>query len=110
MSTSDLQALLDSDDTELYRRLGWAVEKGAADDDEAEQAGRSYFETRLTTFADAICGNAKITKLRRDRSDTVTLVSAIADVLMAFGGIPGVATVSVLLARYGLNKLCGPLK
>jgi hypothetical protein len=106
----EFKALLDSDEADLYRQLGWAVEKAAANDDEAEQAGRSFFEARLSGFADAICGNSRITKLRRDNADAVTLASAIADVLMALGGIPGVATVSVLLVRYGLKKLCGPLK
>ena len=109
MSTPDYKTLLDSDEVDLYRQLGWAVEKGAADDDEAEEAGRSFFEARLTGFADAICGNGKINKLRRDNADGITLVGAIADVLAALGGIPGVATVSVLLVRYGLKKLCGPL-
>jgi hypothetical protein len=105
----DFKALLDSDESDLYQQLGWAVEKAAASDDEAEQAGRSFFEARIAGFAGAVCGNGAISKLRRDGADAVTLAGAIADVLLALGGIPGVATVAVLLVKYGLNKLCGPL-
>ena len=99
--------LLSKSDDQLFTRLGRVVDKSVSGDDDAAEAGRSYFEARLSAFATAVCGDERITALRRQHADAATLGAAIVDVLTALLGVPGVATVAVLLLRYGLDKLCG---
>lgn len=107
--TGQFEQLSARSDRELFARLGRIVDRSMAEesDESAEQAGRSYFEARLQTFAATVCNDPRITELRRQHADGATLAAAIMDLLTSLVGVPGVATVTILLLRYGLDKLCG---
>ncbi|NGX06099.1 hypothetical protein [Mycobacteroides franklinii] len=107
MGTPEVDQLLAAPDSELYAALGRAVDKSAADDDSAENAGEQYFRSNLPKFAQKICADPHVTALRRSYADSTTLVAAIADALSALAGLPAVLSISVLVLRYGLDKLCG---
>ncbi|WP_457221105.1 hypothetical protein [Mycobacteroides abscessus] len=108
MSTpSQVEQLLAAPDNVLYAALGRAVDKTAADDDSAEEAGEQYFRSNLPQFAQKICADAHVAALRRSHADGTTLVAAIVDALSPLTGLPAIVSISVLVFRYGLDKLCG---
>lgn len=81
MGTPEVDQLLAAPDSELYAAVGRAVDKSAADDGSAENAGEQYFRSNLPKFAQKICADPHVTALRRSYADGTTLVAAIADAL-----------------------------
>jgi hypothetical protein len=78
-------------------------------DEEAERAGRSWFQSVLPAIGERICGDPIIQEQLLDNAAAArnTALLAVLDTLLAglFYGLP-VATISHAVALYGIHKIC----
>jgi hypothetical protein len=99
--------LLSKSDEELLSSSGRDFAKAASPHDFAKR-GAEIMENIRTRFASSICADAAIKAAyeRVEKDGGVTLLAALIDCLS--GSLTGVSpvTVSVLLFRHGVKKLC----
>lgn len=70
---------------------------------------RSWVRSHLDSFRTAVCSSEEIAKAQElGESDTSVLLTAIADAIGPLVGGPPVATVSLLLLKFGIKNLCPP--
>lgn len=108
----EINKLLNENIDELYIKVGIEVEGTLSininDYSKILNKGKFYIEKKLFSVQKAICNNTEIISLLKSKSheDTIMLVYTIADLISnIFTGISPV-TVSVLLVKLGINKIC----
>lgn len=74
-------------------------------DNQKEQLGESWFRGHLKEMREAVCGNSLVEDLA-SKSDTPALVAAISPLLAFAPTTVAAATVSLLLARIGIRRIC----
>jgi hypothetical protein len=109
----ELQTLAKLSDDVLLERLGrelWREAKhaGPATSKSLQKRARKWLQSNLPRAKDLICGNPVVNAIR-DKADEVTLAGALADILIKSTGFPVPATVAILIARIGLDRLCAGL-
>jgi hypothetical protein len=70
---------------------------------------KAWFQENCEKIRDLICTNENLSELR-EREESVgeiTIMAAIADIAVQYFSFPAIASLGVLIFRYGLNKLCG---
>ena len=91
-----------------------ADEFGSKDvsDSEKRSIARQWFASNLDRFRDLVCGSDAVrdSVLAPEKKDRNTLLGALIDVLDAqFGVTVPVAALSVMIAYWGVDKLCPDL-
>lgn len=115
MNSDEIERLLAMDDDDIFASLGSELtgrQLLPSSKGEFIRIGRLWFERQARELTDVVCSHEKLTALRRrpeNQISTAELVAGVADVIsgLVVGASP--FTVSVLLVRFGLDKLCGPL-
>lgn len=107
MTNESLQTLMVRTDDELWAILGAEISPGMAmrDPKFLRAAAKAWFDDQLKEFQIAVCGSPAISALRASGNGTL-LVAAICDAIAPICGIPAATTASLLLSRYGLDRLC----
>lgn len=109
MSLEAIQTRTALSESELWLLLGQEISPGLGSRDPKFliAAAKAWFDARISDIRTAVCGNGTVTQARASE-DRGVLLSALYDVIAPLlGGIPA-ATVTVLILRYGLDRLCGP--
>lgn len=108
MSNADWGRLCGLSEQELFVELGEQLSSGVGRRDPKYLAtvARVWFEDRMERFRHLVCGSEAV-RLAQQSGDEATLLSAVADLIAPIAGILPAATVAVLLARYGIDRLCG---
>lgn len=109
MTSNRFAELMQLDDDELWVILGAEVSPGIGIRDPAflRAAARAWFNGQLQFFREAVCGDPRILAIEASGEREV-LVSAVFDALAPICELPAAATASLLLARYGIGRLCQP--
>jgi hypothetical protein len=107
----DLETLLALPDEQLLERLGaevWQEGQHAfpATPKRLREEATAWLSRNRTKIRTAVCGHPGVRAVQQN-ADSVVLVGAILDVLAVMGGIPAPSVVAILIARIGLNRLCG---
>lgn len=107
---SEIRKLAALTDDELWRTLadevGFGV--GAQDPESLRAFARAWFESRLAQLREALCNPRFLNRIATSGEDNgVLAATAIADALAAYFSGPTLFTMSVLVTRYGLDKICG---
>jgi len=102
-----LRRLFELDGDALLEQLADDVAAGVGplDPERKRAVARAWMEAQEDRFRDAVCGDPRVQAARS--GDSLTLAAAIADLLTPVLGVPPAASVAVLLARRGLDRLCG---
>ena len=110
MSNAEYQKRLQMSVPELFTELGAELQGGHAaqpDKDEQEKLGQRYFERERPRIRERLCVS-EVMKSLSSESDEVKMAAAIGDLLApAFGMLP-IFTLSMLVTKIGINKLCPP--
>ncbi|AYF76829.1 hypothetical protein D7D52_26830 [Nocardia yunnanensis] len=84
--------------------LGEGFGAGPQDDDGNRRFGRQWFEDRLDSFREAVCGSRIAAQLTGDFTTDVTAVASLlplgSDKLLAL-------TVAAIIVRRGVTRFCG---
>ena len=105
---NSLEDLKDYSTEQLYVSLYSAVSGNAAPPDleEAQRAGRAYFLASLDLIRERLCGQPAIEALRDQNHPEATVAVAVLEFLSdAFGVLPAFS-LSWLVARYTLHRIC----
>lgn len=111
LSPKDAQRLLSLDDDALYTDLGVSLQAGTlgADEippEESKQIGARWLQKHLESLRSAVCSDARIRQVVETHGDLVTLAMAVADVITSLCVGVSVGTVSCILVKIGLARLC----
>ena len=108
VSVQKLQELTDEDLLEALGKELWKQGDHAKADtpEESRRRGKDWLAANMAAIRDATCGNS-IVEAIREKTDEVALATALADIFLKSLGSPVPAIVGVLIARIGLDKLCG---
>ena len=93
---------------QLYVSLYSAVSGNAAppDSEEAQRVGKAYFLASLGLIRERLCDQPVIEALKDQNHPEATVAVAVLDFLSgAFGALPAFS-LSWLVARYTLNRIC----
>lgn len=106
----ELENLMSQTDDDLLEKLGrelWekSAHAGPGTKGSLQQLAKEWVKSNLPAMKAAICGNPIVLKIR-DKSDEVTLVTAIADIFLKTLSFPVPSVVAVLIVRIGLDRLC----
>jgi hypothetical protein len=105
-----IRELLALDEDELLVDLADKVVIGVGPLDPARKrtVARAWLEAQVDRLRDAICSDPGVQALRKnDQRDLLDLAVAVTDLVAGIVGAVPAATVSVLLVRQGLERLCG---
>lgn len=109
ITTETAKRTLAQTEEELFRSLGlFLVEASGADsmdDEDFVKKGRKWLTYELPEIRKIIC-NGKISKHLQSQEDMTQLLISVADVLAAlFTGV-ALITISALVVKIGLKKIC----
>jgi hypothetical protein len=104
-----LRPYLEMSDAQLYGELATEFVRGHAvppDSEQREALGARYFAEVLPRIRAVVCGSP-VTESIVDDDDHLAIASAVAELIAGhFKFPPAVFSISVLVARMGLRKLC----
>ncbi len=105
---TQLEDLKDHATEQLYVSLHNAVSGSAAqpDSEEALRAGKAYFLASLDTVRGLLCGQPVIEALRDKEQPESEVAVAVLDFLSGTFGVLPAFSLSWLVARYSLNRIC----
>jgi hypothetical protein len=111
---NDVIELLSRSEDELYADLGASLLPGArkdlspADVRRLIDLGRSWLHNASEELRDALCADPRVIAARvAAETDPTALALVLLDVLAAREGWPPPATLSALLFKIGIDKICG---
>lgn len=109
MTSGPFTTLLLLDDDDLWVSLGTAVSPGMGMRDPGflRAVAQAWFSGQLQFFREALCGDPRILALEAS-GDREVVAAAVFDAISPACGVPAAATASLLLARYGIGRLCAP--
>jgi len=108
-----LRPYLEMSDAQLFSELAAEFVRGHAlppDAEQREALGARYFQEALPRIRSVVCGSS-VAQSIVDDNDHLKVAGAVADLIAGhFQFPPAIFSLSVLVARMGLRKLCSEAK
>lgn len=114
MDNNEIQSLIKKDTDSLLKIIGYELTENEGAHRafppsirELIEVGRDYFNKHVKDFQSIICSNESLKSLiKESKIESVTLVSAIADLISSV--VTGISpfTVATLLYKYGIDRFC----
>lgn len=106
-----LQHLLELPTDKLFERLGTELSESEIGLSfpslrEKKDYAKKWFVDRIELFRKGVCNNEELKKTVSANFDEIEIISAIADLISSYCVNSSPFTVSVLLYKYGILKLC----
>lgn len=84
------------------------VTAGPIDDERKRSIAKAWIDAVIDEVKDSLCSDTRIQALKRQlNTDEAEKAAIVADALAALVGVAALATASVLIVRFGLERLCG---